>query len=237
MPDFELLSLLSGGIVGGFIGAFLGGFTKFLWEHWVPSRLTWQRQQQIDRDKFLSQFRDPVMRATADLQNRIYSILVTDNIAFLKKEGRIDYYINSTAFLVAQFFAWVEILRRKADKLDYSELVARLDAVSQAFAYGGPGFQIFHLEQREIGERIIITSSGQDERYQTIGYSDFVDRMKESNIPTCFIQLDKHVRALMDNPDLPKNRLIKTQNALIDLMDFIDPHFQWVSKDKRTKVK
>lgn len=202
----------------------------------MPSRLTWQHQQQIDRDKFLSQFRDPAMRATADLQYRIYSILVTDNIDYLKKEGRIDYYIISTAFLVAQFFAWIEILRRKAEKLDYSELVTRLDAVSQAFAYGGPSFQIFNLEQREIGERIIITSSNQDERYQTIGYSDFVDWMKESSVPTCFIQLDKHVHALMDNPDLPKMKLIKIQNALIDLMDFIDPHAQWIPKDERTKV-
>ena len=236
MSDFELLSFFSVGIVGGFIGIFFGGLTKFLCEHWMPSRLTWQRQQQIDCDKFLSQFRDPAIRATNDLQIRINSILEIDKITYLKKEGRIEYYINSTAFLVAQFFAWVEILRRKANKLDYSELITRLDEVSQAFAYGHLSFQIFPLEQREIGERIIITSSDQDEKYQTIGYSDFVDYMKSSNVPICFMQLDKHVRALMDNPGLPKERLTKIRSTLINLIDLVDPHFQWVPKNKRTRV-
>ena len=77
--------------------------------------------------------------------------------------------------MIAQFFAWVEILRRKAAMLDYSKLMNCLTAVGQSFSDGIPGFQVFHLEQREIGEHMIISSSKLDEEYyDCIGYSDFV---------------------------------------------------------------
>src|SRR5713226_2011546 len=104
-----LLSLLSGGIIGGFIGAFLGGFVKFFWENWLPSALTWRHEQKVQREKFLSQFRDPAVRATIELRNRVFAIITTMDFMIVKKIGQEDYYITSTAFLLAQFFAWVEI--------------------------------------------------------------------------------------------------------------------------------
>lgn len=236
----ELLSLLSSGIVGGFVGAFLGGFAKFFWENWLPNWLTWRHQQHIDREKFLSRFRDPAMRATADLHNRIYHILTREDIKYLKEIGHENYYIISSAFLIAQFFAWTEILHRKAAMLDYYKLMNHLAAVGQSFSDGTPGLQIFHLESREIGERMIISSSqGGEDSYSCMGYSDFINLL-EKDTPPCFLRLQDKIRELTTDDLLKKKailkRLIRVQNALIDLMDFIDPQNKWATRNK-TKIQ
>lgn len=237
MPD--LPALLSGGIIGGFIGAFLGGFAKFFWEQWLPGRLTWRRQQQIEREKFLAQFRDPAMRAIADLHNRTHDILTRDDLGYLKRIGQESYYITSTTFLIAQFFAWQEILRRKAAMLDYYKLMNYLAAVGQSFSDGLPGLQIFYLEQREIGECMILTSSGPDgDTYTCTGYSDF-KKILEKDTPLCFSTLQNKIRELLTDDQTKKRailkRLILIQHALIDLMNFIDPQNHWATHNK-TKI-
>lgn len=237
MNDFLSLISISSALVGGFIGAFLGGFAKFFWENWLPSQLTWRRQQNVDREKFLAHFRDPAMRATSELQDRVYALIkLPGNYQYAKEIGQEDYYILSTAFLVAQFFCWVEIIRRKAAMLDYGELVSRLDTVVEAFSSGGPGFQIFRLQQREIGERIIVAIPDQYNEYNCMGYAEFVDlmRKKKAQVPLCISQLEENINGMLANP--PLDRLVRVQHALIDLMDFLDPDTKWVSKDRRSKV-
>lgn len=234
MAETDIFLFLSGGVIGGFIGAFLSGFAKFIWEYWLPGRLTWQRQQKIDRERFLSKFRDPAMRAITDLEHRIFTMLCTHNIRYVIETGNEDYYILSISFLLANFFAWTEILRRKACNLDYSHLMTRLDEVASAFADGGPGFQIFRLEQREIGERMIRPSHAENEDYSILGYSEFIDLMKGSAVPPCLKRLEENAKACMLNT--PIERLIWIQNALIDLVEFIDPDADWMPKDKRKKI-
>jgi hypothetical protein len=233
MPEF--LSLLSGGVIGGFVGAFLGGFAKFFWENWLPSQLTWRRQQKVEREKLLSQYRDPAMRATSELQDRIYAVLMTSSLEYLIEIDRQDYYVTSTAFLVAQFFAWVEILRRKAALLDYQELTTLLNEVGHAFSHGRGDFQIFNLEQREIGERMIVSSLDQQNDYHSLGYAAFLDLIRKDSTPVCISQLEVQVRQMLGG-DLPSARLVQIQHALIDTMDFLDPLARWVPTDKRTKV-
>jgi len=237
----EFLSLILGGVVGGFVGAFLGGFAKFFWENWLPSQLTWRHQQQVDREKFLAQYRDPAMRATSDLHNRIYHLLTREDIEYLKGIGYEDYYITSTTFLIAQFFAWMEILHRRVAMLDYYKLMNRFAAVGQSFSDGGPGLQIFHLEQREIGERMIISSSQQEEdSYSCMGYSDFLNLIEKDTTPLCFSALQDKVRKIVTGDTSMKRaifqRFIHTQHTLIDLMDFIDPRGTW-KRHSKTKLQ
>jgi len=233
----NILSLLSGGLIGGFIGAFLGGFAKFFWEHWLPGRLTWQREQKVEREKLLSQFRDPAIRAISDLQGRVFAILLNiknaGNYTYLTGIGEGDYYILSTAYLVAQFFAWVEILRRKVAMLDYSELITKIETATQSFSHGFPGFQIFRLEQREIGERMLLASS--DTGLLSLGYAQFVDLLEGDKCPPCLSQLRSKVQHLMDHPLDEMMRLVSIQHATIDLIKFIDPASRWVPEDRRAR--
>ena len=234
---FELLPILSSGLVGGFIGAFLGGFTKFFWENWLPSQVTWQRQQKVDREKFLAQFRDPTMRATSELQERVYALLkLPENRKIAEESWEKDYYLTSTAFLVAQFFAWTEILRRKAALLDYGELVRQLDEVVEAFSAYGTSLQIFRLQQREIGERVIVPLPDRHDEYRSLGYAEFIDliRQDRKSIPSWLSYLEKHIRNLLADP--PTDKLIEVQHALINLMNFLDPENRWVSKYARKKI-
>lgn len=232
----EILSLLSGGIVGGFIGAFLGGFAKFFWENWLPSQLTWRREQRVEREKLLSQFRDPAIRVASDLQGRVFVILSGNaHYLYLRRNRLKEYYIVSTAFLVAQFFAWVELLRRKTSMLDYSELTTKLEEVTHSFSGGRPGFQVFNLEQREIGERMLVVPANSN--LYCVGYADFVENMKADDVPPCFSRLIKITGQMLDDSPSETIRLARIQHSLIELLDFLDPESRWIPKDKRRKIE
>jgi hypothetical protein len=234
----QLLSILSSGLIGGFIGAFLGGFAKFFWENWLPGEITWRHKQKVDREKFLAQFRDPTMRAASELQERVYALIkFPGNRKIAEMSGEKDYYVASTVFLVAQFFAWMEILRRKAAMLDYGELVRQLDGVVEAFSLTGPSFQIFRLQQREIGERVIVPIPDQQDEYRSLGYAEFIDLMRQDrgSIPSWLSHLEKNIRNML--ADRPIDKLLEIQHALIDLMNFLDPGNKWVSKYERKKIR
>jgi hypothetical protein len=111
-----------------------------------------------------------------------------------------------------------------------------IETVGNQFSQGRSGFQIFHLEQREIGERLIIRSSEQGDNLDCIGYSDFMNLINGENPPLCFTNLLTQVREELLVEDLPVDRLVRIQHALVDVMDFIDPNAKWVPKGKRTKV-
>src|SRR5215216_1126916 len=229
----EIVSLLSSGIIGGFLGAFIGGFAKFFWENWLPGQLTWRREQKVEMEKLLSQFRNPAIMATADLQGRIFVLLNGGNYKYLQKVGMGEYYILSTAFLIAQFFAWVELLLQRMSMLDYSEFTGRLEKATESFSHGTPGFQIFRLEQREIGQRMINTSSNSS--FHCLGYAEFVDMMKNGNVSSCFTRLETITEKLVEHPENEMARLTAIQHALIDLIMFLDPKAAWVPKKVRAK--
>ena len=144
-----------------------------------------------------------------------------------------DYYILSTAYLVAQFFGWVELLLQKMSMLDYSELTTKLEETTESFSHGTPGFQIFRLEQREIGQRML--SKSPDSSLQCLGYAEFIDMMKKKNIPACFTRLQKITEKLLDAPEHEMARLTSIQNALVDLINFLDPEGVRVTKERRSK--
>ena len=98
------------------------------------------------------------------------------NYQYVKRQSEEEYYIQSTAFLVAQYFAWSELMRRQIAALDYSALSLLIEEVSDAFAHGLPGFQIYRLEQREIGERLM-TQVKSDSDAAIFRYSEFRDMM------------------------------------------------------------
>jgi hypothetical protein len=225
-----VLSFLSAGLVGGVVGGFLGGFSKFFWEHYLPGRLTWQRQQQLEVRQLVSHYRAPTVRATLGLESRIHVIRTKgkERYAYLRRTRQTTYYDDSTAFLIANFFGWTELLKRKTSHLDYSDLAIKLDAVTHAFSHGYPGFQIFRLEQQELGERMInsryIDSENEPE---CLSYASFCDLLEQETAPRIFKRLRRTVHYLMTHVEEENERLANIQQTLVAFRKFLDPGERW----------
>lgn len=236
MSKDEVIRLFTSGLVGGFIGAFFGGFSKFFWERWLPDQLTWRREQRVRQRQLLATQRDPAVRAINELQGRLWVILSTKaaNYHYVKQQGDEEYYIQSTAFLVAQYFAWSELMRRQIAALDYSDLSLLLEKVSEAFAHGGPGFQIYRLEQQEIGERLMPRGKA-DSDTAIFRYSEFRDMMPAPKPAEKLLALRDRSQYLLDHIEKEMIRATLIQNALVDLLDFVDSERRWVRPDRRRK--
>jgi hypothetical protein len=219
--------VFSAALVGGLIGTFFGGFTKFLWERWLPEWLTWRRTQRVERERQLAYVRAPAILAFSDLHGRLEAVASwqAQNYQYVKQIGQADYYINSTAYLVARAFAWQEILRRRMASYDYAELYARLESLTQAFSHGGPGFQVFRLEQTEIGERLI--TAFDDDNAACMSLSAFLDQMERDVPPRWLSDLRKRVTLLLDHPVKELCRTARMDRALIEVLLFLDPQRRW----------
>lgn len=219
--------IFSAALVGGLIGTFFGGFTKFLWEKWLPEWLTWKRAQRVDRERQLAYVRAPAILAISDLHFRLRQIAQTQaaNYQYVQRLGQGDYYIHSTAYLVARVFAWQEILRRRMASYDYAELYQRFELMTTAFSHGYPGFQVWRLEQTEIGERMIVAGGG--DTVASLPLSDFLDRLDQDDVPRWLSSLRDRVTYLLEHPAKELGRVARVDAALIELLAFLDPKQRW----------
>jgi hypothetical protein len=215
-------------LVGGLIGTFFGGFTKFLWETWLPDRLTWRRTRRAEREQQMSRYRAPAIRALAELRRRL-SVIARTNAAdhrYVTATGQAGYFVDSTAYLLARAFGWLEILRRQLSGYDYAQLYTRLEVLTQAFANGRPGFQVFALQQTEVGERM---TTGTGAEPDCVAYSAFLDTMGRDDRPACLALLRERVGALLDDPIAEIDRLARIDRALADVLGFLDADGRWRS--------
>lgn len=225
----SILTFLSGGVLGGFIG----GASKFLWEKYLPDRITWRRQQQVDRERLMSEVRGPAIRAMHELERRIFGTVDEQAGGYqsIKQEGQSEYYINATTFQIAQCCAWIEILRDKMGALDYDKLETRLSVLSHTLQGGyRPHFHVFLLEQREIGERMVSIVNGE---MSCKGYSEFLDLIGRADAPVCFSHLRERVTTMLDDWGPEAVKLVRIQHALVDMVKFLDPNGRWIIEARR----
>jgi hypothetical protein len=71
---------------------------------------------------------------------------------------------------------------------------------------------------------------------ETMGYASFVARRQDPLFARWFAKLETDVRRLGDEPGRHHERLIRLQNALIDLVDFLDPDYRRFPPNRRTKL-
>ena len=228
--------VFSAALIGGILGTFFGGFSKFLWERWLPDWLTWRRSLRVDREQQLSSIRGPAYAALADLQGRLRAIARTQaaNARYTESIGETDYYPNSTAFLIARVFAGLHVLRERMAMFDYAELYKKLEDVTSAFSDGGPGFQFFRLEQREIGERMHTVVDPESHTFMSL--SDFLDVMEKDDRPRWMKTMCARVRSLLDDPVGEVYRLQDIDEALTALMSLIDAKGQWRVDDDQPPI-
>jgi hypothetical protein len=231
-----MATYVTSGIIGGFIGAFLGGFAKFFWERFLPDWLTWRRQYAQESQRILATYRDPMLRAAGDLQGRLWNIIRKGGLGYMGAVGEGQYATDSTLYVVAQYFAWAEILGQRIRLLNYRELSRALRVTSETIAAGHNGIRVFRLQQREIGERML---AGEGAEPRVLSYSEFLDRLGQTPPSPLSKSLEPARRAIeaLQRGETDRKALIPIQHALIDLIICIDdPRHPWIPPDRRQKV-
>ena len=188
-------------------------------------------------------FREPLGRAAYELQSRIFNMI---NGGFLTAylEGGDDrtqpYAINHTLFVIAQYFAWTELIRREIQFIDLgADEETRQLAQLQHKIYSGwqtdkydPLLRVFGGEQHAIGERMIWEGPRGP---QCMGYASFLDYLKGAPDPLiCALKAD--VESLGARLEVAMPRLTGLQHSLIDLVVFLDPEAVRFPKKNRTKI-
>lgn len=199
--------------------------------------------QALELKKKHQYYLEPLTRASADLQSRLYNILKLEFIERFYQRGsdrNKKYVISNTAFLFAQFFAWTEAARVGVQFInldndqktrDLSRLQGKIYSIIQSDNITDR-FMFFAGEQRAIGERMLIQTA---DAYTCIGYGEFIKR-DLLNTDEFFLELKNEVTNMAMNRDGCKVRLLKLQHALIDLLDYLDPAHVRISTDERSKI-
>lgn len=172
----------------------------------------------------LERHRDPLLAAAYELQARLHNILCnrfTEDYVLGNKAGKQQAALESTLYVFAQFFGWREIIRREIQFLRFlkdeetREVAQLLRDVGEAFLTDeyGPQFMIWRVEQRGLGECMIVTSDGKP----CMGFATFVGQratMKEWLDP-----LERDLRQMNNDG---RARLTRLQHLLLELVQKLD---------------
>jgi hypothetical protein len=182
-------------------------------------------QARRDAKKALDSYREPLMAAAYELQARLYNIL---QLRFVEKfidddtAGKHDSAIESTLYVFAQFFGWQEIIRREVQYLRFSrdtrtrETGQLLRDIGETFLLDkyGPQFMIWRVEQRGLGERMIVSADG---KLTCLGYASFLDQRATMNE-----WLQPIENAFEHLQDEGRKRLVELQHLLLELVKKLD---------------
>ncbi|MFJ6183558.1 hypothetical protein [Streptomyces sp. NPDC092295] len=197
-----------------------------------------------DRRDYMSRYRDALLWAAFDLQSRIFNILrgyqvdlrgrrgFTSAFLLAGTEEQALYVKRSTAFLFAEYLGWAEIFRRDLQFLDLGSnranqrIMFTLNRVSRslgdAHTSDAECFRIFRTDQRAIGEIMIDPDSEPGDR-RCIGYATFCAQLTAEGAFSEWTQeLLDHVELAARQPDKARDRLVRIQHQLIDLIDLLD---------------
>lgn len=238
-----LVALVSGGVALSAAALAFWGQIQSVRISTSVEQLRLAEERRIDSEKALSRYREPLARAAYDLQSRLYNILEQGLVAVYVDKGNErerSYVIDNTAFLVSQYFAWTEIIRRDIQYINLGQdeqtrQLARLqDDISALFQTDqfNAMFRVFAGEQRAIGERMIRDGPRGPE---CAGYGAFLDQLAKAPDPL-LEPVRQDVRNLSTELANARPRLVALQNGLIDLLAFLDPDFVRFPRERRTKV-
>lgn len=200
-------------------------------------------QRRIEASRTAAHYREPLARAAYDLQSRIYNILQQGLLAAYYDRGterERTYVVENTSFLIAQYFAWVEIIRRDIQYIDLGQdgqtrqLTYLQDGITGLFLTDRfePRLRVFAGDQRAIGERLI--KEGR-QGLECMGYGAYLDLVIKDGNPI-IASLRDDVKGLSSSLSEARPRLVAIQHALIDLLQFLDADFIRFPKNHRSKV-
>jgi hypothetical protein len=178
-----------------------------------------------DAKDALDSYREPLLAASYELQGRLYNILqlrFIEKYITNEKAGKRDSAIESTIYVFAQFFGWMEIIRHEVHYLRFSkdqqtrEIGRLLQEISETFLSDkfGSQFMIWRVEQRGIGERMITASQ---DKMSCLGYASFTEQ--RATMKSWLEPLENDLHHLDDGG---QQRLTELQHALLKLVKQLD---------------
>jgi hypothetical protein len=182
-------------------------------------------QARRDARRTLETYREPLLAAAYELQARLHNILKGTFVEDYVSDGssaKHEAALESTLYVVAQFFGWREIIRQEVQFLRFSrdaktrQISALLLAIGEVFLSDQFGAQcmIWRVEQRGLGERMIAASSG---RATCIGYASFIDQ--RASMSRWLVPLERDLGQLDEGG---RARLTELQHLLLDLVQKLD---------------
>jgi hypothetical protein len=199
-------------------------------------------------------FRAPLLNAAFNLETRMYNILELGFFSrFLTPENsdqEREYAVCNTLYLFAQYFCWVEILRRDSQFIDLRndqrnrQYVNVLENVRHTFADSitihDPTFRIFRGEQRALGEIMLVPVTDPPPgvpRWDCLGYAPFVQACEGPAMARWFRSLRNDIDQVARDLAGHDVRLRLLQTDLMELIDAIDPDARRVPSTLRRRVR
>jgi hypothetical protein len=191
------------------------------------------RARRLRSEQLLMRYSEPLARAAYELQSRLFNI--SHGRLMTESRTTLDYRRQSTLWLFGQFLAWVEIVRREVQVIDFgdlrrtAELQRHMFDVADILSSGGlddPQFRLLRAEQRAVGELMVVDRGvGDQQRSDSMGYAEFNRNLEEDPAFTrWFAPLNETVDSLFQGNSVGF-RAVLIQRRLIDLIDFFDPDY------------
>lgn len=202
-----------------------------------------ERSKKSEAESLLALYNEPILNSAYELQGRFFNVLNKGFFQVFYRDGdenEKQYSINSTLYVLAQYFCWSEIMRQEIQILNLGEIVGiqkltqLQESICQLFLSKSnkKALRIFRGEQRAIGELMITYYNG---RKQCIGYATFVKNLQDTDFQKWFIKVKNDFDRLADELDNHWEYIKDLQNTLIDLIDFLDPEYKRYPKKYRRK--
>lgn len=183
-------------------------------------------QRRREAETVLQAYREPLVGAAFELQSRLYNILAPERDfvgRYLRSADpeRRAVAMRTTLYVFAQYFGWIEIIRREIEFLRFPrteqtrEVARVVREIGETFLTDeyGTGLMIWRVEQRGIGEQMI---SPLGQRPTCLGYASFL----ESKVPE---RLEAVERGLLAMDDGSRERLTAIQHLALQLVRLLDP--------------
>lgn len=208
-------------------------------------RLATKREQ---AEELRARYRDPLLGAVFDLQSRLFNIVAKDFLVryATENERARGYALDNTLHLLAEYLAWVEIIRREIQFLDLGGETANrrwltaLEDVRDVLARDDldPVMRVFRGEQRAIGETMTVAlgDAGGGRAHESLGYAEFVDRRQAAEFNRWFERLARDLELLASEPDAHLERVTLLQNRLIDVLEIFDPDCIRFPVERRSRL-
>jgi hypothetical protein len=195
-----------------------------------------------------ARYRDPLLGAVFDLQSRLYNIVAKDFLVRYMGDGQAlrEYAVDNTLHVIAEYLTWVDIIRREIQFLDLGEETANrmwldaFEAVRDTLARDDidPTLRIFRGEQRAIGETstVALDSANGARAHESLGYAEFVKRRAQPDFNRWFQKLEGDLKLLAAEPREHLTRPVLLQNALIDILEIMDPDCSRFPTERRARL-
>lgn len=255
LPSIEVLTTTTAALVA-VMSAIMSIYGQIRITH-LSDKLAKKREieaRQLQTTELMSKYRDPLLRSATDLQSRLFNVCQNRILEEFDQKDLSEqkYILSNTLYVFAEYFGWVEILRREVQFLDLGDfelnrhLSELLVNITKAFGTSrfnkqptyDPTLQLFNGEQRAIGEIMMIPRSpDRSLGYECIGYAAFIQKMADPDFEQWFLKLREHLNQMVNSQKTDWHRLMLIHSRLIDLIDFLDPQHVRIPLRYRNRIE